>query len=103
MKGSNQQLTPMILAPARAIRTAHSPALVPCNTALRGHWSVVTGPGLHLLVAPGSDTHGGRHGLVVAQGQLQSPLHLLDVVEMLTEVEQLQVVIPLPSASPPRG
>ena len=45
MNGSNQQLTPMILAPARAIRTAHSPALVPCNTALSpgslvsGHWS----------------------------------------------------------------
>ena len=43
MKGSNQQLTPMILAPARAIRTAHSPALVPCNTALQGQWSLVPG------------------------------------------------------------
>ena len=86
MNGSNQQLTPMILAPARAILTAHSPALVPCNTAL-SPGSLVSGPGLHLLVAPGSDAHGGRHGLVVAQGQLQSPLHLLDVVEMLTEVE----------------
>ena len=45
MKGSNQQLTPMILAPARAIRTAHSPGLVPCNTAITPgyQWSVVPG------------------------------------------------------------
>ena len=31
-KGSNRQFTPTILAPARAIRTAHSPGLVFCHT-----------------------------------------------------------------------
>ena len=37
----------------------------------------------HLTVPARPDTHGGGHGLVVAEGQLYRPLHLLDVVEIL--------------------
>ena len=37
----------------------------------------------HLSVPRGSDTHGGRNRSVVAESQLQSPLHLLDTVEIL--------------------
>ena len=39
----------------------------------------------HLAVPARPDTHGGRHGLVVAEGQLYRPLHLLDVVEILNK------------------
>ena len=39
----------------------------------------------HLTVPARPDTHGGGHGLVVAEGQLYRPLHLLDVVEILNK------------------
>ena len=37
----------------------------------------------HLAIPARPDAHGGGHGLVVAEGQLYRPLHLLDVVEIL--------------------
>ena len=102
-KGSNKQLTPMILAPALAIRTAHSPGLLfflnKENQMFSPSW--VTSDQTthhhscfspHLSISTGPHAHCGGHRLVIAQSQLYGPLHLLDVVEVLHD-DQVNVVV----------
>ena len=56
----------------------------------------------HLAVPARPDTHGGRHGLVVAEGQLYRPLHLLDVVEILNKNILINKNIVAPNNNSPR-
>merc|ERR1719192_2869090 len=50
-------------------------------------------PGARVLAVPArADAHGGGHGLVVAEGQLYRPLHLLNVVEILDN-DEVNVIV----------
>ena len=50
----------------------------------------------HLPIPSGSNTHSGSHRLVVAQSQLQCPLHLLNTVEILSrQVRTKSKLLPL--------
>ena len=56
----------------------------------------------HLAVPARPDAHGGGHGLVVAEGQLYRPLHLLDVVEILNKNILTNKNIVAPNNNSPR-